>query len=261
MKKIVLNSVLILALLIVMNSCASAPEMTKEDRFDAVMLASQDLVYADAYTDAYYEMVIDMPELAEPLAMTFSTTLHSLYDYSDKENLKMYMDMSSDIMGQIMNMEMYYANNYQYIEAMGMKVKMPLAINEMIDMSSVQPMIMLSSDMEMLNMDMLDSNYVFNFALSEEGIDSYYEDFASLIDAMNLDMTADVKINIISFEGTLISDSDNNILDLGFTANMEVVIESVAVPVYIDSYTMYTSINEPVTIDFPNFDDYIEIEE
>ncbi len=259
MKKIVLNSVLLLALLLLVAGCASAPTMTKEERFDALMLSTSDFNYADADTKGYIEMAFNSPELEQPVEMSFTAEGFSLMDYSDKNNLKMYTKMNTTIMGASIDMVIYYKDNYQYIDAMGLKMKTALPASEMLQSSNISPIIMSASDMESLTMEMDGSNYVFTYKVSEEGLDSYFEQISSLVDDLQLDMTGDVSIKINRFEGTITGDKKNTLRAMTVVADMDIVIEGIAVPVYMESDTTYNSFNKPLTIDFPSFDEYIEL--
>ncbi len=259
MKKIFKVCLVLVTILFVFTGCASTPSITKEERFEAIMQSSVNMMYADVDTTVEFEMILKVPEMDEPLVMNIDSTGHMILDFSNKENYIMYADMNTAFMGANVDMEMYYYDNYQYINTMGMKIKTPVPFTEALSMTnSIQPMYLQADDMKELKMKKDGSNYVFSYEVSKESLDSYISEIFSLFEGMDMDLGSDLNFSIEYLKGTLTADKNNSIIAIVTDISMNIEIEGQMIPVTMINDSVYNSFNEPVTIDFPNFDEYTE---
>ncbi len=244
MKRNVLKLCVLLTVgLFVFIGCASTPDtaMTAEERFDAIMQGTANMKYADSFNTIEMAVLVNDPSMPEPMTMIVTASGEALMDNSDSENPQSYLNVITEVMGSQVAMEMYYTNGTQYLNTMGMKIKTPIASDELSGLSDVSPMVMYASDMKSLEMEQKGSEYVFTFELSEESLEKYHEEISKTAQTMNTGSASDLTIGY--FKGSLIGDKKNTIKTIMFETDMTIS-------------TDYNSINKPVKIDFPNFDDY-----
>ncbi len=236
------------------SACVSNPETQVNKRFDTIMQKAVELDYVDGNRESTIEVGLGTSEFH----LGITSKEHIRIDYSDKENIEMHLNLDTSLMGQSITQEIYYIDNYQYIDIGSNKIKAATPMNTVLYLvEGIKPIFMYASDMEELTMEVQDNMYVFSFKVKPEHMLKYASTIFSLPEGIELDSDI-ANLNQSTFEGTVTADANNVIIASSINAIMEVSLLGILLPFQASNETTYNSYNEPFTIEFPNFDEYTE---
>lgn len=149
--------------------------------------------------------------------MNFDTKLQTI----DKNKLKMSMSSTINMLGQSIDMKMYYADGYYYMNTNGTKQKMKM------DVESLQKQIQSTTGQTSLpfkyykdiKLSQKDGNNVINYNISSDGLNKYVQDITSSMTAVTGGSNS---IKITSMSGTKTLNDD----DLPMKETIKLVMES-----------------------------------
>ena len=246
-----------LVTLMIFVGCASAPEMTVEERFDTIMLQADEVDYMDTSSNGIITMVFDAEDLPEPIIMDMTTNQDVILDMSDKDNIKAYQNVAMSGMGENMSMELYILDNISYMETLGIKMKTALNPADLAQyQEDVSPLMMYSADMDALTMEKVDNKYIITYNVSPDKIENYREFFDTIIESAGAG--TDIKIEFDFINGTYTVFEDNTISEATVNMGMTMYIENEVLTATAEMDYFYNSYNKPVTIEYPNLEEYIE---
>ncbi len=251
----ILKAIAILVFLF-FSSCASNQMVSTGEHFDAVIQGTATLDYVDAQRESSLAMGAENTDFYVEL----QSKEHIRIDYSNKESVKMHLNLDTYLTDQSLVQEIFFIDNYQYININESNIKAPTPMSNVIYLvEGIKPFELQAADMEELSMEVIDSMYVFTFSVKSEHILKYASKIFTLPEGLNF-ASDFVKLDEGSFQGTITAGIDNKIISSSFTADMNLSILGIIVPFSAENNTTYNSFNIPFEIVFPNFDEYIETE-
>lgn len=151
------------------------------------------------------------------IKMNFDTKLQTV----DKTNLKMSMDSTINMLGQSIDMKMYYADGYYYMNTNGTKQKMKM------DIASLQKQLQSTTGQTSfpikyykdLKLSEKDGNTVIKYSINQDGLNKYVADITSQMTTVTGNSNS-IKISSLTGTKTL------NDKDIPVAESIKMVMES-----------------------------------
>ena len=180
MKKI---SALFLSCILLFSITACQKKRTAKEVMQSSLKQSSSLKDADFNGNASYtiETGKEGSQSTINFKMNFDTKLQTL----KKDNLKMSMTSTINMLGQNINMTMYYADGYYYMNSNGTKQKMKM------DIASLQKQIQSTTGQSTLPIKYYkdlklsedDGNNVISYSINSDGLNKYVENITNSMSA------------------------------------------------------------------------------
>ena len=216
MKKI---SALFLSCILLFSITACQKKRTAKEVMQSSLKQSSSLKDSDFNGNASYtiETGKEGSQSTINFKMNFDTKLQTL----KKDNLKMSMTSTINMLGQNTNMTMYYADGYYYMNSNGTKQKMKM------DIASLQKQIQSTTGQSTLPIKYYkdlklsedDGNNVISYSINSDGLNKYVENITNSMSAITGGSDS-MKITSMSGKKTL------NDKDLPVKESIKMVIES-----------------------------------
>ena len=216
MKKI---SALFLSCILLFSITACQKKRTAKEVMQSSLKQSSSLKDADFNGNASYtiETGKEGSQSTINFKMNFDTKLQTL----KKDNLKMSMTSTINMLGQNINMTMYYADGYYYMNSNGTKQKMKM------DIASLQKQFQSTTGQSTLPIKYYkdlklsedDGNNVISYSINSDGLNKYVENITNSMSAITGGSDS-IKITSMSGKKTL------NDKDLPVKESIKMVIES-----------------------------------
>ncbi len=192
----------------------------------------------------YFDMTLEM-QMQEPDEINAEVSI--IADISDLENPKMQMEMDIPISGMPLSFDIYYVDQFAYIDAFGMKIKQAASYTDLgLDHTTFIPSQAVTEDYfkdVSVFVDEENKTTTFNFGYSTGFADSM-AGFTSLTD-LNSSVYSDVTGSItVDSEGNIKQQTTYFLDDTGAEIGKVTMI--------------FNSFNEAVSMTFPDFSDYVE---
>ena len=177
-----------------------------------------------------------------------------------KETMKMAMPMTMKMLSQgvTMQMNMYYTDGYCYMDMLGSKVKIPMKVAEMMEgMQEGTAATDISIEgMTELKMEEKEDSIVITFVGDTEKMLEYSKSIMESMQSMNGVESTDVTLDEI--KGSIMLDKAGNMKEQVVDMKMTMTVEGEAVTTTANTTITYNSIGEDVVVDLPDFSEYQE---
>lgn len=256
MKKI-MSMLLVIVMLFAMTGC-SKEKNNKEEKdpkvlFEQAMENMQKLNSSDMSLDmdmmmAYGEESIEMSMQTEVIVQDIG-----------KETMKMSMPMTMEMLGESVNMDIYYVDGYYYMDMLGMKMKTPM------DLAEIQKTYESSTGMANMNVEAMkefsleekDGLYVISFVGDNEKMMDYTKSaMASIQNAYGTDLSS---FELKEIKGNVTVNKDGYITEEVIEMSMNMSMEEETIET---SYVMTIAYNNPgkeATVELPDLSGYQEV--
>lgn len=266
MKKF-LNVLLSVMLVLVMVGCGGGDEREKElDKpKDAKTVLTDAAKKMQDIESMDFSMLMDMNMELDGEAVVMQMEMDVQVQDQGKENMKMAMPMTIKMPSQgiTMEMNMYYAEGYYYMDMLGSKVKAPMDVDEIVQSmkENTSATDISTEGMMELKLEEKEDSCVISFVGDTEKMLEYSKSVMESMQSMSGLQGTDVALD--SIKGTIIIDKDGyiteQIIDMNMTMTM--VVEGVATTITttVSTTTTYNSIGEAVEVELPNLSEYQEV--
>lgn len=208
--------------------------------------------------DMDYDMSMTMTQGEETIDMTMSMNMKM--DGMNTENMQYLATGKTSAMGQDMDMQMYYADGYYYMETMGQKMKYAMDIPSLMEQinQSVEGANMDSSYMKEISAKADGDNQILTFTADASKMDAYVQDVMSAMgSAANME---GVTYTIKEVSGETVVNKDGYFTTSKIKMVMEMTVQGETMNVNMDMTGIYNNPGQPVTITAPSLDGYTEID-
>lgn len=249
MKKVI---ALTLAAAMALSFTACQEKKTPEEIYSEAVAKNAALTATQA--DMTMDMDMDLGGMSFGMTMDMAMKMKKSDD-----KFEMAMTGGTSLMGQKIDMEVYYKDGYNYTNAMGAKVKQAMDLETIT--AQAENMTMKSTPVEYLeNLEMTeeDGGYKFTYTINADKMQAYFEELMSMTgEAAALPEGTDLKFE--SMNGTATVGKDGYIsgetVDMAFSMSMEG--QEVKCTVKVDA--TYTNPGQDFTIEFPaDLDEYVD---
>lgn len=243
---------LITVLLLVGMMAGCGKKMTAEERFDTVMNKNSKIMSMESEAETKMTMTVDNESM--DMAMDMDIKMQRTED-----KLEMSTETTNKVLGQEMEMDIYYKDGYYYMTMMGEKLKMPMNIEDMLKQVEGANLPQLAvADMQKFEMKKQDADYQFTYTVKPEAMNKYMEQAMSVVGDTG---AAPEDIKILAMSGVITANKDNVLKNQSTYIEMETTMEGKTMNIKVDMDCEYKSIGKPVTIEYPSdLDTYTEID-
>lgn len=260
MKKI--SSVLLSVMLVLaMVGCGGEEKEKERDKpKDAKVLLEEATEKMQGISSMDFSMLMDMNMEMTDESIAMQMEMGVQVQDQGKETMKMAMPMTMKMpsQGVTMDMNMYYTDGYYYMDMLGMKVKSPMNVAEMMEgMKDGTSATDVSTDgMKELEMEETEDSYVISFVGDTEKMLEYSKSVMESMQGMSGLEGTDVTLDDI--KGTITIDKDGYIKEQVVDMNMTMTVEGEVVVAAITTTITYNSLGEDVQVVFPDLSEYQE---
>lgn len=253
MKKL---TALLLSCLLLVSITACEKKRSAKEVMQASLKQSAKQKDADFSGDASYSIATGKQgsQSNVTVKMNFDTKLQSV----DKDQLKMSMTSTLNMMGQSIDMNMYYSDGYYYMNTSGTKQKMKMDIaglKKQLQSTTGQTTLPIKYYKD-LKLSEKDGNTVIKYSINSEGLNKYIQDLTSQMTTVTGGSNS-VKITSMSGTKTL------NDKDIPVKESIKMIMESGENEVGTITLKMNLTYHDPgksVTVDLPqDLNTYTEI--
>ncbi len=249
-------SVLLTAILVLcLAGCGGEKKDVKTILNDAMQKAQE-----SADMDLTIDMDMDMTAAGESMAMEMQMDV-KVQD-NNKETMKMEMPMSLNMPGQgvSMDMNLYYADGYYYMDMMGMKIKTPMDLAEIQkSLEGSTGMVNIGIEgMKELEMEEKDGTYIINFVGDTEKMADYMDSVMTTMESMYGIEDSDVKLE--EMKGTITVNKEGYITEQNVEMTMTMVVEGEETECSLVMNAVYNNPGEAVTVELPDLSEYEEMQ-
>ncbi len=190
----------------------------------------------------------------------FKVSSDMAVDFSDMEDPKLAMEMSMDVTGMTIDMNMFYNEGYAYMDMMGMKIKQEAPMEALDGYYDTSVNIPDTEELFDITLTEEDGNYRIDYSISEEAkLDMINEIMTSM--GNEYDLTAiGGEMEFTELSSSMLADKDGNMISSEILMVFTLTVESEVIDIAISTNTEYTAIGDDVVIEFPDFEEYIEAE-
>ena len=249
-------SVLLTAILVLcLAGCGGEKKDAKTILNDAMQKAQE-----SADMDLTIDMDMDMTAAGESMAMEMQMDV-KVQD-NNKETMKMEMPMSLNMPGQgvSMDMNLYYADGYYYMDMMGMKIKTSMDLAEIQkSLEGSTGMVNIGIEgMKELEMEEKDGTYIINFVGDTEKMADYMDSVMTTMESMYGIEDSDVKLE--EMKGTITVNKEGYITEQNVEMTMTMVVEGEETECSLVMNAVYNNPGEAVTVELPDLSEYEEMQ-
>lgn len=210
---------LFLSCILLLSITACQKKRTAKEIMQSSLKQSSNLKDADFNGNASYtiETGKDGSESNISFKMNFDTKLQTV----KKDNLKMSMTSTINMLGQSIDMKMYYADGYYYMDTNGTKQKMKMdisALQKQIESTTGQTTLPIKYYKD-LKLSEDDGNNVISYSINSDGLNKYVQDISNSMSTITGGSDS-IKITSMSGKKTL------NDKDLPLKESINMVLES-----------------------------------
>lgn len=210
---------MLLSCILLLSVTACEKKRTAKDIMQASLKQSSALNDSDFSGNASYSIETgkDGSQSNMSFKMNFDTKLQTI----DKNKLKMSMSSTINMLGQTVDMNMYYTDGYYYMNSNGTKQKMKMDIENLqkqIQSTTGQTTLPIKYYTD-IKLSQKDGNNVISYRINSDGLNKYVEDITSSMTSITGGSNS---IKISSMSGTKTLNDD----DLPMKETIQMVIES-----------------------------------
>lgn len=257
MKRKLIAAALCAAMVLGVTSCGSKePSLSPKEEYAA---ATQKIEKAEGM-DSKLEMKMKIGVQGMNMDMSMAGDVKMVKKSAD--DMQMLMELDTKLLGQSVPIAYYYKDNKFYMNAADQKIACKM------DMEKAQEKI--SDNYGMTNVDVKmikdvkvedeDGNRVLTYTLDSNKMNEYVK--KSLKSIGDLAQGADeTNVSIKEFKGRMVVDKDGNPLKQVIRFNMSMKVGDQDMTAKVEATMKYNKLGKDVTIKFPFFDNYKEVDE
>lgn len=174
------------------------------------------------------------------------------------ENMRYLAQGTTSVMGQSLDISMYYENGYYYMDSMGQKVKYAMDLNAMMDQikQSTEGASVDSSYMKEIKAKKDGDNQVLTFAVDAEKMDAYVQD---LMGQLGTNMEG-VTYTIKEANGEATVNKDGYFTNSKIKMTLEMNAQDQNIAMVMDTDSTYNNPGQTVEVTAPDLEGYTEID-
>lgn len=253
MKKF-LSTVLSMMMVLSLAGCGGGKKVDPKELYDTASKKASEMTSMDMD----YDMTMTMAQGGESIDVTMSMNMKM--DGINTEDMRYLATGTTSAMGQDVDMQMYYADGYYYMETMGQKMKYAMDVNALMEQvqQSVEGANMDSSYLKDISAKEDGDNQILTFTADASKMDSYVQDVMSAMgSAANME---GVSYTIKEVSGESVVNKDGYFTTAKIKMVMEMTMQGETMNVDMNMNAVYNNPGQPVTITEPNLDGYTEID-
>lgn len=259
MKKFI--SVLLSVMLVfAMVGCGGGEEKVKDEPKDPKVLLEDATAKMQDIESMDFSMLMDMNMEMAGEAIDMQMEMDVQVQDQGKETMKLAMPMTMKMpsQGVTMEMNMYYTEGYYYMDMLGMKMKTPMDVAEMMEgmEEGTSAADIGTEGMKDLEMEEKEDGYVISFVGDTEKMLDYTESAMASMQSMAGMEGAEMTLDEI--KGTITIDKDGYISEQVVDMAMTMTVEGEAVATTMTMTLTYNSIGEDVVVELPDLSEYQE---
>ena len=174
------------------------------------------------------------------------------------ENMRYLAQGTTSLMGQSIDILMYYENGYYYMDSMGQKVKYAMDLNSMMDQikQSTEGASVNSSYLKEITAKKDGANQVLTFTVDAEKMDAYVQD---LMGQLGTNMEG-VTYTIKEASGEATVNKDGYFTNSKIKMSLEMNAQDQTVAMVMDTDSTYNNPGQTVEVTAPDLEGYTEID-
>ncbi|MBQ8802643.1 MAG: hypothetical protein IJZ53_03270 [Tyzzerella sp.] len=259
MKKFI-SILLSVMLVLAMVGCGGGETKEKDEPKDPKVLLEEATEKMQGIEAMDFSMLMDMNmEMAgEEIAMEMEMGVQ--VQDQGKETMKMAMPMTMKMpsQGVTMEMNMYYTEGYYYMDMLGMKMKTPMDVAEMMEgvEEGTSAADISTEGMTELELEEKEDSYVISFVGDTEKMLAYSE--AAMASMQSMSGLEGAEVTLDEIKGTITIDKEGYITEQVVDMAMTMTVEGEAVATTMTMTLTYNSIGEDVVVELPDLTEYQE---
>lgn len=257
MKSKKLAAALLVLSAVCLGGCGSK-ELTAEEVMEKATAKQQEMTSMDA--DAVMSMAME----ADGQSIDYDMDMNIKADQLNSDDMKMYLEMDMNILGQDMSTTAYYEGGYYYVDSMGTKMKMEMdlsEVNQMVSQNSAFSQIPTEA-YKTLEMTEEDGNYVITYVADGSKMTEMIDELMGSMLSSTLGETSDMDISLGDVSGTMTVNKDFYVIDQTMQLDMAMSMEGTEISTSVDMDMVLNNPGEAVTVEEPaDLDAYEEITE
>lgn len=174
------------------------------------------------------------------------------------ENMRYLAQGTTSLMGQSIDILMYYENGYYYMDSMGQKVKYAMDLNSMMDQikQSTEGASVNSSYLKEITAKKDGNNQILTFTVDAEKMDAYVQD---LMGQLGTNMEG-VTYTIKEASGEATVNKDGYFTNSKIKMSLEMNAQDQTVAMVMDTDSTYNNPGQTVEVTAPDLEGYTEID-
>lgn len=174
------------------------------------------------------------------------------------ENMRYLAQGTTSLMGQSIEILMYYENGYYYMDSMGQKVKYAMDLNSMMDQikQSTEGASVNSSYLKEITAKKDGNNQILTFTVDAEKMDAYVQD---LMGQLGTNMEG-VTYTIKEASGEATVNKDGYFTNSKIKMSLEMNAQDQTVAMVMDTDSTYNNPGQTVEVTAPDLEGYTEID-
>lgn len=204
---------------------------------------------------------VDMTMVQGEESIAMNTAMDILMTGANTEEMKYLATGKTSMDGQDIDVSMYYADGYYYMESMGQKIKYAMDLNQLMEQvkQSTEGANMESSYMKEITAKKDGDNQVLTFTADAEKMDAYVQDVMSSMGSAAAGMEG-VSYKIKAASGEAVVNKDGYFTDVKMKMSMDMEAQGQTISVEMDTSSAYKNPGQAVTITEPDLEGYQEID-
>lgn len=174
------------------------------------------------------------------------------------ENMKYLAEGTTSVMGQDMDVSMYYENGYYYVESMGQKIKYAMDLNAIMEQvkQSTEGADVQSEYLKEITAKKDGDNQVLTFTVDAEKMDAYVND---ILGEMGTDMQG-MTYTIKDASGEAVVNKEGYFSSEKIKMTLEMTVEGETMTMVMDTDCTYNNPGQTVEVTAPDLEGYTEID-
>lgn len=204
---------------------------------------------------------VDMTMVQGDQSIDMTTAMDILMSGANTEEMKYLATGKTSMAGQDVDMSMYYADGYYYIESSGQKIKYAMDLNQLMEQvkQSTEGANMESSYMKEITAKKDGDNQVLTFTADAEKMDAYVQDMMSSIGTAAAGMEG-VSYKIKEASGEAVVNKDGYFTDMKMKMSMDMEVQGQTIGMDMDTAATYKNPGQAVTFEEPDLEGYQEVD-
>lgn len=176
----------------------------------------------------------------------------------NSESMKYLAEGTTSIMGQDIEISMYYENGYYYVESMGQKVKYAMDLNAMIEQvkQSTEGTGVQSEYLKEITAKKDGDNQILTFTVDAEKMDAYVND---ILGEMGTNMEG-MAYTIKDASGEAVVNKEGYFSSAKIKMTLEMTVDGETMTMVMDSNSTYNNPGQTVEVTAPDLEGYTEID-
>lgn len=174
------------------------------------------------------------------------------------ENMKYLAQGTTALMGQDIDISMYYENGYYYMDSMGQKIKYAMDLEAMMDQinQSAESTNVNSSYLKEITVKKDGDNQVLTFTVDAEKMDTYVQDVMS---QMGTNMEG-VTYTIKEANGEAVVNKEGYFTNAKIMMSLDMELQGETISLVMDTDSTYNNPGQEVVVTAPDLEGYTEID-